>query len=231
MSNHQMHVKKHKKIGAASGLTAAGTTLLLAAVNGHAQSLDNLYATIDAGASLQQNVSILDGTGFSGSGGDIKFQTGWRVGADVGYRFCDYLSAEFVSGLIWNNITTIGHQDLAGVASAHLEEVPLLANGVFTYPLGNFKPYVGLGLGAVVGIFHGSDFQNLGGPPNYNDTDVTFAYQAEIGMNYSVCKNVEVGLAYRFVGTSNHQWDNESILIKTDGTMIHTIEATFTWRF
>jgi len=42
---------------------------------------------------------------------------------------------------------------------------------------------------------------------------------------------MDLGVAYKFVGTADHNWHNNNITLKTDGTMTHTILATFTWRF
>lgn len=237
MNHHKMHTKKRRAIDRGYGFAATGATLLLAAANGHAQSLtnycclDNLYVGVEAGGSFAQEVDILDGTGFNGGGGKIKFQSGWTVDGVLGYKFCDYFSAEFESGVIWNNITAIGGQQLSGVASAHLDEVPVLANGIFTYPLGNFKPFVGFGVGGAFGFFSGQDFQSLGGPATYRSMDATAIYQFEIGASYALLKNLDLGVQYRFVATSNHDWNNENITLKTSGTLAHLLEARVTWRF
>lgn len=233
--NPKTRAPKHGMINRSHGLAAAGATLFIAA-SGHAESpancpLDNLYVGADAGGSFSQNITILNDTGFNGGGGEIKFQPGWRIGGFVGYKFCDYFSAEIGCGVIWNNVTTIGIQNLSGVASAHLEEVPLIVSGTFTYPLGNFKPFIGAGIGAGFGFFSGDNFQSLGGPATYNSNDDTFLYQFEAGASYSVLKNLDLSVAYRLVGTGDHYWNNESIPLTTSGTLDHTIEAKLTWRF
>jgi opacity protein-like surface antigen len=233
--NFKMHSKKSGTINGRHGLAAAGATLFIAA-SGHAESLancplDNIYAGVDAGGSFQQNISILNDSGFNGGGGEIKFQPGWRIGGFAGYRFCDHFSAEISSGVIWNNITTIGIQNLSGVASARLEEVPLIVSGIYTYPVGNFKPFVGAGIGAGFGFFDGENFQPLGGPTHYRSDDTTFLYQFEIGAGYSILKNLDLSVAYRFVGTGDHYWNNGGIPLTTSGTLDHTLEAQITWRF
>lgn len=206
--------------------------MLATAMSGRAQTADHFYAGAEGAVAFAQNLSILDGTGFSGDGGNrIKFDTGWRVGGYVGYSFCQYFAAQVDSGVIWNNISTIGIQSLNGVSSAHLEQVPVLAEGLFTYPLGRFKPYLLAGAGSSFGIFKGSNFQSLGGPPAYDNTDTTFAYEAGLGFTYSLSKNLEVGVAYKFFGTTDHSWTADTINLKTDGSMVHTIEATLSWRF
>jgi opacity protein-like surface antigen len=231
-------MKKEKTINSSYGLAAAGATLLFAAASGRAQAqgnfppfVDNVYVGIDSGASLQQDIDVKDG--FNGSGGQIKFQTGWTLGATMGYSISKYFSAELNSGVVWNNISTVGNQSLNGVGWARLAEVPVVVSGVFTYPLGDFKPYLGAGLGAAMGIFDSSGIPGSGTSPNptYRDADVTFAYQVQLGFKYSLAKNLDLGLAYRFIGTSDHSWSDNSIQLNTSGTKTHLIEGTFTWRF
>jgi OmpA-OmpF porin, OOP family len=221
-----MLLKKQTRVSGPFGLVSAAA-LLLAATNGRAQYINNFFLGVNAGGAFQQQVAIQNG--FNGLPGDLKFSPGWTVDGDVGYSFSRFLSADLDCGIIWNNITTVGDQPLAGVGSAHLAEIPLLVDGVFTYPLGHFKPYLGAGLGSAVGIFDSSNIPGSG--PSFSDTDVTFAYQAEAGLKYSLSHNIELGLAYRFVGTSRHSWTDNGINLSTDGTMTHLIEATFTWKF
>ena len=225
----------------ARGLTVVGTSLFLAAANSHAQPTnltDKLYLDVSAGPAFQQNISIKDGTGF-GDGGDVSFDTGLRAGVDVGYNFNQSFAVELDAGVIRNTINQIGIQPLSPVgATAELDEIPLLVNGLYHFPLpGAFKPYVGAGVGVVVGIFDGSNIPGFyfsyppGSSTAYSDTDLTFAYQIEAGFKYSVGKHMDFGLAYKVVGTSDHSWTDNNITLKTGGTMTHAIMATFTWRF
>jgi outer membrane protein W len=215
--------------------TTFGAALLLAAVSSHAQSADKFYVSADAGVALQQDVSIRGGTGFVGPGGKMKFDTGFRAGLDFGYNINDSFAVEFEAGVIRNTITDIGIQHLSDVGgSAELDEVPLLVNGIYTLPLGAFKPYVGVGVGGMAGFFSSSRVPGsfpLGAGQDYNDVDFTFAGQAEVGCKYTLTKNIDLGLVYKFVATTDHSWNDNSIHLKTDGTMTHAIEATFNWRF
>lgn len=223
----QRFLNKQATVSGSYGL-AAGATLLLAATSGHAQpSAGNFFLGVDAGVAFQQEVTVH--SGFDGLPGDLKFAPGWSLDGDIGYSVSQFFSVDIDCGVMRNKITTIGDQPLANIGSAHLAEIPMLLNGVFTYPLGHFKPYVGGGLGGAMGIFGSSNIPGSG--PDFHDTDGTFAYQAEIGLKYSLGQNVELGLAYRFVGTSRHSWTDNGITLNTNGTMSHLIEATFTWQF
>ena len=84
-------------------MTTVGATLLLAAASGHAQFADKLYFDVDGGGAFQQDIAIKNNI-FAGIPGNIKFDTGWRAGADVGYNFCKYFAAEVDAGVIWNDI-------------------------------------------------------------------------------------------------------------------------------
>jgi opacity protein-like surface antigen len=230
-----MHITKRTKMNSSCGLAAAGATLFLGASHGQAQVADHLYFGVEGGAAFQQDTSILDNTGFGGSGGKISFAAGGHVGVDIGYRFSDYIAVELDPGVILNSITAVGSSDdpLPSGASANLDEIPILVNGIFTYPLGNFRPYAGVGFGAAIGVFESSNIPGSAFPPNftYDDTDVTFAYQFQLGCKYALSKNFDVGVAYKFLGTTDHSWTANNINLKTDGTATHILEATLTWRF
>jgi len=219
-------------------LTTVGTTLLLTALAGRAQAADSgekFYVNVDAGGAFQTDIAIKNSTGFVGPGGDIKFDTGFRAGVEFGYNFNQSFSAELEAGIIRNTINQVGIQDLSSVgADAELDEIPLMVNGIYKIPLkGNFKPYVGVGVGAVVGIFDSSNIPGSSSDsnPKYSDADFTFAYQAEVGFKYELGQNAELGLVYKFIGTTDHGWKDNNIELKADGTMTHAIEATFGWRF
>ncbi|HEY3762808.1 MAG TPA: outer membrane beta-barrel protein [Verrucomicrobiae bacterium] len=217
-----------------SKITPIGAVLLLVAANSQA---DGLYAGVDGGGAFQQDTTIKNSTGFGGVPGHVKFNTGFRAGLDMGYEFNKYFSAEFDGSVIYNDINTIGTQPLSMTSpggKAHLGEAPLLINGIFTWPLGRFKPYVGVGIGPAIGFF---DSYNVVGSylpgqnPSYKDSDLTFAYQLQAGFKFSVTEHIDLGVGYKFVGTTEHEWTDNSVTLKTDGTMTHSILGTFTYRF
>jgi opacity protein-like surface antigen len=229
-------MKKQRTINGSHGLAAAGATLLLAAANGHAQQftdnefVKNVYVGMDSGFAFQRNMAM--DSSFNGSPGNITFNVGWTLNGNIGYRFSDYFAAELDTGVIWNSINKVGDQNLSGVASAHLAEIPVLPNLVFTYPVGHFKPYAGFGFGPALGMFYSSNIPgSASSNSSYHDTDLTFAYQVEAGLKYSLSDNIDVGLGYKFVGTSTHSWTDNGINLNTAGTAAHILEASFTWRF
>ena len=214
-------------------LTTVGATLLLAATGGYAQSADKFYVNVDGGAAFQNDVTI--DPAINGPGNTIKFDTGFRAGAELGYNINRSFAVELEVGIIRNTINQAGNQPLSSYgANAELNEIPLLVNGIYTFQLkGDFKPYVGVGVGMMAGILNSSKVTGLSSNnnPTYDGTDYTFAYQAELGFKYLLNKHINLGLAYKFTGTTDHSWTDNNINLKTDGTMTHSIEATFTWRF
>lgn len=209
---------------------------MLAAANGHAQQftdneyVKNVYVGMDSGVSFQRSMSM--DSSFNGSPGNIVFNAGWSLTGNIGYRFSDFFAAELDTGVIWNSISQVGNQGLSGIGSAHLAEIPVLPTFVFTYPVGHFKPYAGIGLGPAVGVFYGSNIPgSASSNSTYHDTDLTFAYQVEVGLKYSVSDNIDLGLGYKFVGTSTHSWTDNGIDLNAGGTKAHVLEASFTWRF
>src|ERR1700761_3552064 len=125
-------------------LATVGATLLLAATGGYAQSTNGFYVTADGGAAFPDDTGIRSGS-INSTTGDLHFDTGFRAGMEFGYKFNDCLAVELESGIIRNTINQIGIQQLSSVnASASLDQVPLLVNGILTVPIkGPVKPYIG----------------------------------------------------------------------------------------
>jgi len=204
-------------------LSVTGSTLLIAAANAGAQS-DKWYLDVDAGAAIQQDVNIKNG------GGKVDFDTGFRTGLGLGYNFCDSLSAQLETGVIGNSINNVGGTSLSAIgASAEIYEVPMLANVVYKIPTHSaWTPYFGIGAGGAATMLRSSNVP-LGFPKSA--TDFTFAFQGTAGLKYALGKNMELGVAYKFLGTTDHSWSQNGVTLKTDGTMTHSILATFTWSF
>jgi OmpA-OmpF porin, OOP family len=194
-------------------LSVAGSTLLIAAANADAQT-NKWYLDAAGGVAIQQDVNIKN------SGGKVDFNPGFRSGLAVGYNFCDSFSAEFETGVIGNSI--IG-------ASADIYEIPMLANVIYKIPTHSaWTPYFGVGAGGAATMLRSSNVP-LGFPKDA--TDLTFAFQGTAGLKYALGKNMELGVAYKFLGTTDHSWSQNGVTFKTDGTMTHSIVATFTWSF
>ena len=190
---------------------------------------DKMYVSGDVGAAWQQNVNA------QGGNGTVNFDTGVRGDVTFGYNFCENFAAELETGVIANSINSIAGNTLSSFgASADLYEIPILVNGIYRLPLkGGWTPYVGAGVGGAATYFTAKNVPlfGFGSNSSYKSTDFTFAYQAEVGLKYAVGKNIDLGIAYKFTGTTDHNWSDNGVTFKTDGTMAHAILATFTWKF
>jgi len=196
--------------------------LLIAATNTNAQG-DNWYLSADSGLAIQQDVTD--------TGGKVKFDDGVRGGLAVGYNFCDSLAVEFETGVIWNSINSINGDSLSSFSGAHADiyEIPMLVNVIYKIPTHvGLTPYFGVGAGGAATLLKSS---NMPLPFPNNTTDFTFAFQGTAGLKYALGKNMELGVAYKFLGTTDHSWSENGVTFKTDGTMTHSIVATFTWSF
>jgi opacity protein-like surface antigen len=89
-----------------------------------------------------------------------------------------------------------------------------------------FRPYVGGGLGGVVGMVYFA--RPLGA---IHDTDFTFSYQAFAGLNYKLSRHIDLGIGYKFLQTGDHNWAENGVTLKTEGSGTHSITASFTWNF
>lgn len=215
------------------GLILTGTSLLLASASAHAAFADHLYMDVAAGPAFAQNPTVKSALY---PGGELDLDTGLRADVVLGYKVCKSFAVELDAGLIWNSVSSISGNSLATFsASADVYQVPLMVNAVYKFPIkGRLKPYVGVGAGVAVGIFESTGIPGYympGGSQNFNATDTVFAYQAEVGVNYLIGKHAEVGLAYRFMGTTEYTWSANNTTLKTDGIITHAITVSFGVRF
>jgi opacity protein-like surface antigen len=91
----------------------------------------------------------------------------------------------------------------------------------YTFPRsGRLQGYIGGGLGGVYGVFTGNGTGLLG-----FQTDFTFGYQAIAGVKYSLSERCDIGIGYKFLGTSDHDLGGG---ISMDGTMTHSLLAAIT---
>ena len=186
-----------------------------------------VYLGFDMGPAFQQGITITDTIGDSDH---VTFGTGVRMDCQLGYNFTPNLAAELEAGLIIvpvNNSVFLG-TDFMDVT---FEEFPVMLNVIYTQPLGDYlSAYVGGGVG---GAF--SDYSNEFGEATENDS--TFAYQGLAGLKFTFNQRWELGLTYKFLGTTEH--DLGSVLdsnfnpttFQSNGTMTHAVLVALTCSF
>lgn len=164
-----------------------------------------------------------------------KFDPGFRVDLVGGYNISDAFALELEAGLLYNpfdikgdvygsiyvDSMSYGHfKDSMKIKDLDLWQIPILLNGVYTFKMDSkFKPFLGVGVGGIFTIIDGDE---LG-----SENDFTFAYQGMAGINYELSECVDIGLAYKFLGTLDHKFDD----VKTDPILSHSFLASLTWRF
>lgn len=186
-----------------------------------------VYVGFDIGPAFQQGITITDTIGDSDQ---VSFGTGVRMDFQLGYNFTPHWAAELESGLIIvpvNNSVFLG-TDFMDVTFV---EFPVMLNVIYTQPLGDHaSAYVGGGVG---GAF--SDYSNEFGEST--ESDATFAYQGLAGLKYSFNEKWELGLTYKFLGTTEHNVGSgldsnfNPTTFQSSGTLTHAVVLALTCRF
>jgi opacity protein-like surface antigen len=199
-------------------LAASAAALVITTATLQAKDEPGFYAKVDAGGSFQQNLKI--------EGFDVSFNPGFRGDIGFGYNFCKAFAAEFETGAIWNSFDKVQGLPLAPHAEANLYQYPFLAKAIFKLPFENgLTPYVGAGAGGIGSTLH---LKNSSVGLDESSSDFTFAYQFEAGLNYAVNEHIDVGVGYKFLGTTGYQFFHDP---RTEDTFSHSIIASFTWNF
>jgi opacity protein-like surface antigen len=217
------HMKTHNYV-----LTALGGVALFGLTLAQAQDFpDNLragqpYVSAGIGPAIQQDLYIRN------LGRTFSFDPGVRADISGGFNLTDNLAAELQTGAIASQIRTGGTAAFGG-NRAYLDQVPLLGNLIIRAPMEfGITPYVGVGAGGVVSDISVREFHHWD-----DDSDITFAYQAMAGVNVALTRHIDVGLGYRFLGTTAHTWfaDDPNMYTPAGSTYTHAVLATFTLSF
>jgi opacity protein-like surface antigen len=186
-----------------------------------------VYFGFDGGAAFQQPINLYDSIGDNEK---VTFDTGARLDCELGFNITPNWAAELEMGLIANQVknSAVLGTDFMNV---DLVEVPIMANVIYTRPLGHyFSIYLGGGLGAAF-----SEYDNEFGGTTQSDT--TFAFQGLAGLKFTFGERWDLGVSYKFLGTTKHDvgpgFDSlgNPTEFKSDGTMTHSVLLTLTCKF
>lgn len=176
-------------------------------------SSPDIYVQVQGGAVYMQDLQVNVGTHE-----EFKFNIGARADLVVGYKFSSHWSTELDSGVIWNSFDKYGNYSFSP-SKANLYQIPVIVNYLYRLPIGrSFEGFVGAGIGAVVTVFHIDD-SGL----NFQDSDVAFGGQGLAGLNYHLSRQVDLSLAYKFLGTTSHKWSDQGYYTQTDGALSHSL--------
>lgn len=141
--------------------------------------------------------------------------------------------------------TPEGSITLGWPENLELYQVPVLANLLFEPRVrSEWTPYAGAGVGVVFAIFNVDGFDAQGSAttpsgtvqverhwPGQTDTDIALAYQAMLGVRYLLGDREYLGVSYRFLGTTGHEWRINGHDLKTEPLFSHSLLASFTYEF
>jgi len=185
----------------------------------------NLHAGVsfEGGISLVEKSTIHDGSDTSAK---ASFEPGVRLDLRVGETFTNGFGLDVDLGLIYNQMKANPLSAENGTLDFY--QIPMMLEVTYALPrFGPFRAYLGGGIGAVYGIFTGDGTGLLG-----FDSDLTFGYQATAGLKYAINEHWEIGVAYRFLGTTEHELDSGfGSVVRMDGTLTHSLMATISFKF
>jgi opacity protein-like surface antigen len=212
-----MNTSKIKILAGATALAAIITPASLFAQN----SAPKGYFEIDLGPAWQSDITLRDS---AGTRAITSFDTGFRLDFKGGVACGENWAFELETGVIYNAVDKIDGASLDPGDRLEFAEIPLLLNVIYKLPFrGPLTAYVGAGVGGVVGTYYAES----SGFSSYT-SDLTFGYQAMAGVRYALNDRWDIGVAYKFLGTSEHEWDAD---VKSNGTRTHSVLATVSYRF
>ena len=98
----------------------------------------------------------------------------------------------------------------------------MLVSLVYKLPIpGPVTVRAAAGIGGVHSYFWGGNIFN-------SSDDLTFGYQGVLGVDYAISKRCDLGVSYKFLGTTGHDL---GFGVKTDGTRSHALLAAVTFKF
>lgn len=241
-------------------LQSGSTTSAPPAARPSVSIFDEMYLLADVGVAIPQDANIKNiasTTTSSGlSGAKISLNTGMRFDVGLGYNLTDWLAVEVASGLIWNSVDRVEGTILdttGGLLGANLPlsggsgdvyNVPIMFNGQVRLPVGkDLKLLLGGGIGAVWSDASVNSITTTAIPglqASVSGNSWAFAYQANVGLEWELAKNLALGVRYAFLGTTETNYGpasfNTSSLvgvadIKADAIYTHSILATLKLEF
>ncbi|GEM_PF-984858 len=185
------------------------------------------YLALGASVNFVQDASVTETRIGTGLNGEMEFNEGYGLTGAIGYRprntnsMLDNLRFEAEMGYRDNDMGTYSDA-LLGINTIDdgMQVQTFMANMFVDLGDGPWRPYLGGGLG-MARVFLESNGLGI------DDTDMVFAYQGMAGIYYTVPSMpvVELGLGYRYLGTTDPQFTsnrNSQVEFEYDA---HIVEA------
>lgn len=205
-------------------IAAAAAAACLASAGANAATKSPAY---DAAANSDSGVYVGLNTGMSflhEAGDDTEgsnYNTGFNVGGFAGYKFTKN----------WRTDLSLDytHNSVKAPSKAVVKQVHVLVNGYFDYPIQQFTPYIGLGIGYNHLSQHSSSsveqevIKSVG-----LDSVNGVGWQVTTGVKYSINQDFDLGLSYRLVASNgNGKVEGASMPMSTVLNNIIGINATY----
>jgi len=114
-------------------------------------------------------------------------------------------------------------------ASGTIQNIPVMANLYYDFDTGTpFEVYVGMGIGASAMTLHNI---STSGARLFDTSQIVFAYQPMIGVNYAITDQLAVGLQYRYFATAGATMRDASGHAFSVPTASHNVLASLTYYF
>ncbi len=145
-----------------------------------------------------------------------SFDNGFYAGGEVGYVMTGALPVSFeVAG---NYYSLPKKKD--GAASGDFSAYDVMANVYYDLDMGQFSPYLGVGVGYANFTVKDGSPESAGG----------LAYQGLAGIEYKINDNIDFGLGYHLLANSI-EFKSTGSTKKFSSTMLHSFDAGLRYHF
>ncbi len=147
---------------------------------------------------------------------DGKFDTGWTLLATVGYAMQNWR----IEGEIAWRSNDKDRFIIGGPSTGDLDELTVMYNMTYELPLAQ-------GLGLALGGGAGLDYAMLD-IPGIDDTDLNFAVQGIVQLNYALSPSTELTLGYRYLRVLDPEFEDTTAGVTATATFDDFSKHTLT---
>lgn len=217
-------------------LTVSVGCLALNALGQDFSSSERWRFRFDIGGTIPEDptLSTVDVNGPVTGGDKMDLSAGVSFDLAAGYRITPWLLIEAEFGLTSNEIESVGDWSYP---DSDLSQMLLMVNAEFSYPIGRFVPFAGIGAGGVYSsVTFGNYYYYYWSDSDGWGDDFVAAAQAFAGFRIQLDPNWSVGVTYRFLATPSQNWDVEwwngaDFDLEVDEVGVHSISLSITASF
>ena len=154
----------------------------------------------------------------------------FRVELDVDMMRYDANKAFFVNDGGLGTLQGLGSLNGTQVPlTGRIQNIPVMANLLYDFDTGTpLTPYVGVGIGFSVLTLHNI---STSGATLFDTSQLVFAYQPMVGVNYAITDQLDVGIQYRYFATTNAVLRDAAGNVFAVRSASHNVLASLTYYF